>query len=64
MMGYLCYFTELLLKKEFIESKENESMHKNLNLVLDSFPEGVLIYEKATRKVLLANKNIVNLISS
>ena len=59
-MIYFCYYCEFLQKNEFIEKWENVSLNR---IVMEAFPEGLLIYEKLSKKVLLANKNIVRLIS-
>jgi sensor histidine kinase regulating citrate/malate metabolism len=62
-MTYIAYTTEYSYKMEFIEARENETMHHNLQYVLETMPEGIFVYEKATKKVHLANKAITSLLT-
>lgn len=60
----MTYFSESLFKKQFIEAKENKLMHQNLKTVLESMPEGVLIFEKGSKEVLYQNDKIIKLLNS
>lgn len=52
---YLTYYNESLLKNEFLASRENECMHKQMKLIINEMPEGVLLYTKDSNKILMAN---------
>lgn len=42
----IAYYTELLDRKEFLETKRSQTMQKDLNKVIKLMPEGVMIFER------------------
>lgn len=58
MSCFLSYVTEKKYKSEFIMSKSNEKLNKDLRHILENLPEGILILEKDTKKVVLANSEL------
>jgi signal transduction histidine kinase len=37
-------------------------MHQNLKTVMENMPEGVLIFEKASQKVMLFNEKLISML--
>ena len=58
----IAYYTELLDKKEFLEKERIKTMKRDLNKVLKSMPEGVMIFERYNiDKIKLWNDSFLNL---
>lgn len=62
----LAYTFELKEKSEFLEKRKNEELQKDLELVLDELPEGIIVATKSEQvdqsSVLLSNKEAQRLL--
>jgi hypothetical protein len=46
VVSYMTYYTESVMKSEFLKSKENEGMLTQMREIIEAMPEGVLLISK------------------
>jgi PAS domain-containing protein len=62
VMTALAYAVERQIKLEFLKSEENRSMKHEFQDMLETVPEGIVIFdEKDDDRVFIANKDMLNL---
>lgn len=61
--GISCYISEKISKKEFLNLKHNECMNREIRLIFEKLPQGILLKDDKTKKIILANAELKRLIN-
>ena len=63
VLTYKTYFVELKYKSEFLQIKQNKTLKREFRHMLEVVPEGILIYDPTTKNTLMANTELLRLVS-